>query len=72
MIFLLDQWALFVGEGDLSIHHIRFNSKFDTIDFEDIIPIGQRVRDLILLEKQKVVISILENTPAIAFLMLNN
>jgi len=70
--FFIGSMGTFVGEGDLSIHHIRFNSKFDTIDFEDIIPIGQRVRDLILLEKQKVVISILENTPAIAFLMLNN
>ena len=70
--FFVGSMGSFVGEGDLSIHHIRLNSKFDTIDFEDIIPIGQRVRDLILLEKQKVVISILENTPAIAFLMLNN
>jgi hypothetical protein len=30
------------------------------------------VRDLILLEKQKIVISILENTPAIAFLKSSN
>jgi hypothetical protein len=70
--FFIGSMGTFVGEGDLSIHHIRLNSKFDTIDFEDIIPIGQRVRDLILLEKQKIVISILENTPAIAFLILNN
>ena len=70
--FFIGSMGTFVGEGDLSIHHIRFNSKFDTIDFEDIIPIGQRVRDLILLEKQKVVISILENTPAIAFLKSSN
>ena len=41
MIFLLDQWAVvFVG----LFHHIRLNSKFDTIDFEDIIPIGQRLQ----------------------------
>ena len=70
--FFIGSMGSFIGEGDLSIHHIRFNSEFDKIDFEDIIPIGQRVRDLILLEKQKVVISILENTPAISFLILNN
>ena len=62
----------YLPEGDLSIHHIRFNNDFNKIEFEDIIPIGQRVRDLILLEKQKVVISVLENTPAISFLRLSN
>jgi hypothetical protein len=70
--FFIGSMGTFIGEGDLSIHHIRFNSEFDKIDFEDIIPIGQRVRDLILLEKQKVVISILENTPAISFLKRSN
>jgi hypothetical protein len=70
--FFVGSMGSYISEGDLSIHHIRLNSKFDTIDFEDIIPIGQRVRDLILLEKQKIVISILENTPAIAFLKSSN
>ena len=70
--FFIGSMGTYLPEGDLSIHHIRFNSDFNKIEFEDIIPIGQRVRDLILLEKQKVVISVLENTPAISFLRLSN
>ena len=70
--FFIGSMGTFLDEGDLSIHHIRFNGDFNKIEFEDIIPLGQRVRDLILLEKQKVVISILENMPAISFLKLTN
>ena len=58
----------YISDGDLSIHHIRLNSEFDKIDFEDIIPLRQRIRDLIFLDKQNTVVLILENTPAIAFL----
>ena len=66
--FFVGSMGSYVSEGDLSIHHIRLNSEFDKIDFEDIIPLRQRVRDLIFLDKQDTVVLILENTPAIAFL----
>ena len=68
--FFVGSMGSFVGEGDLSIHHIRLNKDYNKIDFEDIIPIKQRVRDLILLKKQNVVVLILENTPAIGFLKI--
>jgi hypothetical protein len=66
--FFVGSMGSFVGEGDLSIHHIRFDQDFNKIEFEDVIPLRQRIRDLIFLEKQDTVVLILENTPAIAFL----
>ena len=70
--FFVGSMGSFIGEGDLSIHHIRFNNDFNKIEFEDIIPLRQRVRDLIFLNKQDTVVLILENTPAIAFLKNSN
>ena len=70
--FFIGSMGSYIGEGDLSIHHIRLNENSDKINFEDIIPIKQRIRDLMFLEKQNTVILILENTPAIAFLKINN
>ena len=59
-------------EGDLSIHHIRFDENFNKIIFEEIIPIGERVRDIIHIEENKIVLLILENTPAIGILKISN
>ena len=57
-----------INEGDMSIHHIRFNKNFDQIIFEDIIPIGERVRDIIFIEEKNIVLMVLESIPAIAIL----
>ena len=55
-------------EGDQSIHHIRFNENFDKIIFEDIIPIGERIRDMIFTKEKNTVLMSLESIPAIGIL----
>ena len=70
--FFVASMGSIIGEGDLSIHHIRLNKDFDKIEFEDIIPLGQRIRDMIFVREQNIVLLVLENTPAIAILKLKN
>ena len=38
-----------LDEGDLSIHHLKFNEDFSSILEENIIQIGERVRDIIFV-----------------------
>ena len=57
-----------IWEGDLSIHHIRLNNNFDKIEFKEVIPIGQRIRDIMYVKKHNTILMILENAPAISFL----
>ena len=57
-----------INEGDQSIHHIRFNENFNKIIFEDVIPIGERIRDMIFIKEKNTVLMILETIPAIAAL----
>ena len=52
----------------MSIHHFRFNGNYDKIVFEDIIPIGERIRDIIFIKEKNKVIMLLENSPTIAVL----
>jgi len=59
-------------EGDLSIHHIRFDKYFNKIIFEEILPLGKRVRDMIYIEEEKIVLLILENTSAISISKISN
>ncbi len=59
-----------INEGDQSIHHIRFNDNFDKIIYEDVIKIGERIRDLIYIKEKKSVLMLLETVPAIAFLKI--
>jgi len=70
--FFVGAMGSYLADGDLSIHHIRINKDFNKIDLEDIIPLKQRVRDLIFLKEQNIVVITLENTPAIAFLKNSN
>jgi len=58
--------------GQLSIHHIRFSKNFDKIEFEEIIPINYRIRDMIFLNEQNIIALVLEDIPAIGFLKLIN
>ncbi len=57
-----------IDQGDQSIHHIRFNKNFDKIIFEDVIPIGERIRDMIFIKEKNVVLMVLESIPAIGVL----
>ena len=61
-----------MDEGDRSIHHLRFNESFDKIIFEDVIPIGERIRDMIFIEEKNVLLLVLESIPAIGVLKLAN
>ena len=61
-----------INEGDQSIHHIRFNENFDQIIFEDVIPIGERIRDMIFIKEKNIILMVLESIPAIGVLKLIN
>jgi len=64
------KWQM--NEGDRSIHHIRFNENFSKIIFEDVIPIGERIRDVIFIEEKNAVLMVLESIPAIGVLKIIN
>ena len=57
-----------INEGDCSIHHVRFDKNFTKIIFEDIIPIGGRIRDMIYIKELKKIFLFLENTASIGIL----
>ena len=61
-----------INDGDQSIHHIRFNENFDQIIFEDVIPIGERIRDMIFIKEKNIILMVLESIPAIGVLKLIN
>lgn len=55
-------------EGDLSIHHIKLNNTNDEIIYHDIIPIEERVRDFMYLEKLNKFLLFIENSASLAIL----
>ena len=59
-------------EGDLSIHHISLDKNYKKIIKEDIIPIGERIRDLMYIEDLNKVILFLENSASIGVLSNKN
>ena len=54
--------------GRRSIHHLGFDSIYSKLEYSDIIPIGERIRDIINIENEKKVVMILENSPSLAIL----
>ena len=56
-----------IGEGDLSVHQFILNSDFK-IENQTIIPIGERVRDLIYIEKLNKIFIYLESSASIGIL----
>ena len=64
-------WKLQMHEGDLSIHHIRFNDTFTEIVFEDVIPIGERIRDMLYIKNNNAVLLLLESVPSLGLLKLD-
>ena len=59
------------GVGRKSIHHLRFDKNFHKIIFDDQIKIGERIRDILYLKENKIILLILEESPAIAALSLS-
>ena len=55
-------------EGDLSIHHIKLDKEFKKILKEDMIVIGERIRDLKYIESLNKIILFIENSPGIGVL----
>jgi glucose/arabinose dehydrogenase len=55
-------------EGDLSIHHIKLDKEFKKILKEDIIFIGERIRDFKYLEDINKIVLFIENSPGIGVL----
>ena len=64
-------WKLQMHEGDLSIHHIRFNDTFTEIVYEDVIPIGERIRDMLYIKNNNAVLLLLESVPSLGLLKLD-
>ena len=58
-------------EGDLSIHHLKLNKTGTEIIKEDVIFVGERIRDLLYLEKHNAILLFLENSPALGVLKLD-
>tara|TARA_Y100000590_G_scaffold181751_1_gene207100 strand:- start:6117 stop:7553 length:1437 start_codon:yes stop_codon:yes gene_type:complete len=56
--------------GGRSIHHIQFDNDLEKIIFEDLIPIGDRVRDMVLIKEKNIVLMILEDIPSVGILKL--
>ena len=59
-------------EGDQSIHLINFDKDFSKIVLSDVIPVGERIRDMILINETNTVLTVLESIPAIGFVTLVN
>ena len=57
-------------EGDLSIHHIKLDSDLKKILKEDLIVIGERIRDLKYVEDMNIIILFMENSPGVGILSL--
>ncbi len=55
-------------EGDLSIHHIKLDKELKKIVKEDIIVIGERIRDIKYIESLNKIILFIENSPGIGVL----
>ena len=55
-------------EGDLSIHHLSIDNEYKNIIREDIIPIGERIRDLMYIKDINKVVMFLENSASVGVL----
>ncbi len=58
-------------EGDLSIHHIKMDKKNSKILNHEIIPIGERIRDIKFIKETKSIILFLETSGSIGVLKFN-
>ena len=67
-VFFMSAMGNVPAPGRRSIHDLRFDENLENLIFSDIIPIGERIRDLIYLESKKKIVLFLENSPSIAVL----
>ena len=61
-----------INDGARSLYHFRFNKNFNKVIFEDIIPVGERIRDIIFIKEKNAFLLMLESIPAIGVLNLIN
>ena len=59
-----------MSEGDLSLHYFELDSKYSKL-YYDVLPIGERVRDMLYIKDKNVIVLFLETTASIAVLKLN-
>ena len=60
-----------VEEGDKSLHRIKIDDKFTKVIQHEIIPINERIRDIIYIAKLNKFILFLENSASLAIISLN-
>ena len=68
--FLIASMGDKVEEGDLSFHHIKLDKEYKKILKEDIIVIGERIRDFKYIKNLNKIILFIENSPGIGILSL--
>ena len=66
--FFIGSMGTLIEEGDLSFHHIKLDKEFKKILKEDVIVIGERIRDLKYIESLNKIILFIENSPGIGVL----
>ncbi|MDC0926812.1 PQQ-dependent sugar dehydrogenase [Candidatus Pelagibacter ubique] len=57
-------------EGDLSLHYFELNNNYSKL-YHEVLPIDERVRDMIYIKDKNIIVLFLENTASIAILELN-
>ena len=60
------------NEGDLSIHHLKYNKKFSKLIEHNIILLNERIRDMIFVENINKVFLFLESSASIGIIDLNS
>jgi len=60
-----------IPEGDMTIHHYRFDQKFQNTLYQDKIVVGERIRDLLYVKDLSAVFLILENSASLNILTKN-
>ncbi len=59
-----------IEEGDLSLHYLKVDKNFNILD-QKILPLGQRIRDMIFIRKHKMVLMFFDTTSSIGYFKLN-
>ena len=55
-----------------SLYRIKFNSNYEKIIYKEKIIIGERIRDIIYFEKQRLILMALEDTGSIGIIQIKN